>query len=147
MIATGRAEACTVLATVKDALRRASARWPFGPSLTAAARDAATVLGRDGETPFSRTEKHHSKKWPLNLLNLTHTTWEGRITDPRDGKTYQAKLWVDATGNLHLRGFIGIPLLGSTQIWQKYNGSLTAECGLARKQQPAGNQPESGARG
>jgi uncharacterized protein (DUF2147 family) len=73
--------------------------------------------------------------------------WEGRITDPRDGKTYQAKLWVDATGNLHLRGFIGIPLLGSTQIWQKYNGSLTAECGLARKQQPAGNQPESGARG
>jgi uncharacterized protein (DUF2147 family) len=58
-------------------------------------------------------------------------TWLGQITDPRDGATYQAKLWVDAGGALHLRGFIGVPLLGSTQIWRKYNGHLTADCGLA----------------
>jgi uncharacterized protein (DUF2147 family) len=58
-------------------------------------------------------------------------TWIGQITDPRNGDTYQAKLWLDGSGNLHLRGFIGIPLLGSTQIWRKYTGHLTAECGLA----------------
>jgi uncharacterized protein (DUF2147 family) len=58
-------------------------------------------------------------------------TWLGKITDPRNGSTYQAKLWVDEDGNLHLRGFIGVPLLGSTQIWRKYTGRLTAECGLA----------------
>ena len=58
-------------------------------------------------------------------------TWLGKITDPRNGNTYQAKLWVDEGGNLHLRGFLGIPLLGSTQIWRKYTGRLTAECGLA----------------
>ena len=58
-------------------------------------------------------------------------TWLGQITDPRDGDTYQAKLWLDESGNLHLRGFIGIPLFGSTQIWRKYTGHLTAECGLA----------------
>jgi uncharacterized protein (DUF2147 family) len=58
-------------------------------------------------------------------------TWLGQITDPRDGGTYQAKLWLDEFGNLHLRGFIGISLLGSTQIWRKYTGHLTAECGLA----------------
>jgi uncharacterized protein (DUF2147 family) len=58
-------------------------------------------------------------------------TWLGQITDPRDGGTYRAKLWLDESGNLHLRGFIGIPLLGSTQIWHKYTGQLTAECGLA----------------
>jgi uncharacterized protein (DUF2147 family) len=58
-------------------------------------------------------------------------TWLGQITDPRDGDTYQAKLWVDENGNLRLRGFIGIPLLGSTQVWRKYTGQLTAECGLA----------------
>ena len=57
--------------------------------------------------------------------------WLGQITDPRDGKTYQAKLWVDESGNLHLRGFIGVPLLGSTQICRKYSGRLTADCGLA----------------
>ena len=73
MNATGLAEGCIVLATVKDAARRfavAAARRSF----TATARDAARASGRDGETPFGRTEKHHAKKWPLNLLNLTHTT-------------------------------------------------------------------------
>jgi uncharacterized protein (DUF2147 family) len=57
--------------------------------------------------------------------------WLGQITDPRDGDTYQAKLWLDESGNLNLRGFIGIPLLGSTQIWRKYTGHLTENCGLA----------------
>jgi uncharacterized protein (DUF2147 family) len=58
-------------------------------------------------------------------------TWLGQIIDPRNGSTYQAKLWVDEDGDLHLRGFIGIPLLGSTQIWRRYTGKLTAACGLA----------------
>jgi uncharacterized protein (DUF2147 family) len=58
----------------------------------------------------------------------TDGTWLGEVTDPRDGGKYQAKLWVDAAGNLNLRGFIGIPLLGATQTWHKFTGRLTAEC-------------------
>jgi uncharacterized protein (DUF2147 family) len=38
---------------------------------------------------------------------------------------------LDEHRNLHLRGFIGIPLLGSTQIWHPFTGRLTAACGLA----------------
>jgi uncharacterized protein (DUF2147 family) len=57
-------------------------------------------------------------------------SWVGEITDPRDGRTWQATLWVDENGNLHLRGFIGIPLLGATQIWRPFGGHLTAQCGL-----------------
>jgi hypothetical protein len=34
-------------------------------------------------------------------------------------------------GDLHSPGFVGIPLLGSTQIWRKYTGHLAAERGLA----------------
>ena len=55
--------------------------------------------------------------------------WLGKITDPRNGNAYPAL--GDRDGNLHLRGFVGIPLLGSTQIWRRYTGRLTAECGLA----------------
>jgi uncharacterized protein (DUF2147 family) len=66
-----------------------------------------------------------------NEMPAADGTWLGEVTDPRDGETYQAKLWLDEGGNLHMRGFIGIPLLGSTQIWRKYTGHLTAECGLA----------------
>lgn len=57
-------------------------------------------------------------------------TWLGQIIDPRDGDTYQARLWLDESGNLNLRGFIGIPLLGSTETWRKYTGRLTDDCGL-----------------
>ena len=57
--------------------------------------------------------------------------WLDKITDPRDGGTYQAKLWLDHAGNLRLRGFIGIPLLGATQVWHPFTGRLTAYCGLA----------------
>jgi uncharacterized protein (DUF2147 family) len=65
-----------------------------------------------------------------NEKPVTDGTWLGEITDPRDGGVYQAKLWLDEVGNLHLRGFIGVPLLGSTQIWHRFTGRLTAECGL-----------------
>jgi len=57
-------------------------------------------------------------------------TWWGEITDPRDGGTYQSIIWVDQDGDLHLRGFIGIPQLGATQIWHKFAGHLTDECRL-----------------
>jgi uncharacterized protein (DUF2147 family) len=53
---------------------------------------------------------------------------EGRITDPRDGKTYSAQMWIDAAGRLHMRGYLGVPLLGRTQVWQPFAGRITNEC-------------------
>jgi uncharacterized protein (DUF2147 family) len=58
-------------------------------------------------------------------------TWLGQVIDPRDGGVYRGKLWLDGRGNLRLRGFIGIPALGATQTWHRFNGHLTAACGLA----------------
>ena len=57
-------------------------------------------------------------------------TWVGYVTDPRDGYTYGARIWVK-DGNLHLRGYLGIPFLGETQIWRPFTGTLTKDCGLA----------------
>jgi uncharacterized protein (DUF2147 family) len=56
---------------------------------------------------------------------------EGRITDPRDGKIYQAQLWLDDANRLHLRGYIGIPLLGATRVWQPFAGRITTGCRIA----------------
>src|SRR5271165_5966211 len=52
----------------------------------------------------------------------------GHITDPRDGKQYDAQLWVDGMGRLHLRGYIGVPLLGKTQVWKPFTGHFDADC-------------------
>ncbi len=44
----------------------------------------------------------------------------GTITDPKSGKTY--KCLIKREGNkLNLRGYVGIPTIGRTQIWEKVN--------------------------
>jgi uncharacterized protein (DUF2147 family) len=52
----------------------------------------------------------------------------GTVTDPTDGKTYSAELWVGEDGALRLRGFIGLELFGSTQRWEKFSGHLRPDC-------------------
>jgi uncharacterized protein (DUF2147 family) len=52
----------------------------------------------------------------------------GTVTDPQDGKTYTAELWLDETGDLRLRGYIGLPLFGSTQHWTKFAGKRQPDC-------------------
>ncbi|HSU05203.1 MAG TPA: DUF2147 domain-containing protein [Acetobacteraceae bacterium] len=81
------------------------------------------------------TDVHGRPQCGLPIITDARPTsdgsWQGRITDPRTGRTYQAKLWLDESGQLHLRGFIGTPLLGRTQVWDRYAGRLTPGCGLA----------------
>jgi uncharacterized protein (DUF2147 family) len=55
-------------------------------------------------------------------------SWDGHITDPRDGKTYGAQLWLDDERRLHIRGYLGLPLLGRTQIWTRFSGRIGEEC-------------------
>ncbi len=43
----------------------------------------------------------------------------GRILDPEDGNTYKCKISLNKDGSLKLRGYIGIPMLGRTQIWHR----------------------------
>ena len=54
--------------------------------------------------------------------------WKGHILDPRNGTMYGAELHLDPNGNLALRGFVGIPLLGETQTWTRYTGAVPADC-------------------
>jgi uncharacterized protein (DUF2147 family) len=44
----------------------------------------------------------------------------GEILDPDDGKVYRCSVTVIEGGKqLDVRGYIGIPLLGRSQIWQR----------------------------
>ena len=44
----------------------------------------------------------------------------GRILDPDNGKEYAVKLTPGKDGNtLEVRGYIGMPMLGRTQVWQR----------------------------
>ncbi|HUN52804.1 MAG TPA: DUF2147 domain-containing protein [Candidatus Sulfotelmatobacter sp.] len=46
--------------------------------------------------------------------------WEdGKIYNPEDGKTYSCTLTVKDASTLRVRGYVGIALLGKTQIWKR----------------------------
>lgn len=44
---------------------------------------------------------------------------EGAIYSTEDGKAYRANLSLQADGTLRLRGYVGSPILGKTQIWTR----------------------------
>ena len=47
-------------------------------------------------------------------------TWEdGTIYDPKNGKTYSCEITREKNGDLNVRGYIGISLLGRTEVFTK----------------------------
>ena len=58
--------------------------------------------------------------------------WKGHITDPRNGDVYDVELYPEPGGNLALRGYLGVPLLGRTQTWTRYAGTVPDDCRLTK---------------
>jgi uncharacterized protein (DUF2147 family) len=54
--------------------------------------------------------------------------WTGTILDPRDGNIYHARITMDQSNHLLLRGYLGIPLFGETQTWTRYIGQTGPDC-------------------
>ena len=62
----------------------------------------------------------------LNLLNdfvpdeyEKHGWTNGKIYNPEDGETYSCNMELLDNGNLKVRGYVGLPLFGKTQIWTR----------------------------
>jgi len=46
-------------------------------------------------------------------------SWQGQIYNRENRKTYECKMSLDDKGNLVLRPYVGLPLFGQTQVWQR----------------------------
>lgn len=58
-----------------------------------------------------------------NLRNFTYAgdnVWEnGQVYDPKTGNDYSCKMTLTDPNTLEVRGFIGISLLGRTDVWKR----------------------------
>ena len=69
------------------------------------------------------------QKRPVKGLNILtdfeydeDLEWEdGEIYDPENGKTYSCEIWMDEEDRniLNVRGYIGISLIGRTDVWER----------------------------
>jgi len=81
-----------------------------------------------GEDPAPRCKECQGERHDQPVLGMTilwdlhhdGDVWDGgEILDPENGKTYRCKVRVGDDGNLEVRGFIGLSLLGRTQVWER----------------------------
>jgi uncharacterized protein (DUF2147 family) len=44
---------------------------------------------------------------------------DGKIYDPKSGKTYSCNITLREDGNLNIRGYIGLSIIGRSEVWKK----------------------------
>jgi uncharacterized protein (DUF2147 family) len=44
---------------------------------------------------------------------------DGKIYDPKSGKTYSCNLTLTPDENLNIRGYIGLSIIGRSEVWKK----------------------------
>lgn len=68
-------------------------------------------------------ERHDQLVLGMTILWNMHPhgeAWDGgEILDPEAGKIYRCKLRTNGDGKLEVRGYLGISLLGRTQVWER----------------------------
>jgi uncharacterized protein (DUF2147 family) len=58
--------------------------------------------------------------------------WRGDIYNRENGKTYSCLMSLDERGDLVLRAYVGLPLFGKTQVWQRLGGPESAASSSTR---------------
>ncbi len=73
------------------------------------------LCGLDIGTGFKQTDPAHLQ--------------DGHLYDPKNGRTYQGTIVAEGD-QLNLRGFIGISLLGRTEVWHRVAPADPKSCGV-----------------
>jgi uncharacterized protein (DUF2147 family) len=92
---------------------------PTGPDGKVVAPD--TVLDPHNENAALRSRKMIGVPliWGFKPTSDPNAFEGGRIYNGEDGKTYTANISMEADGKLRLRGYVGSPMFGKTQLWTR----------------------------
>jgi len=72
----------------------------------------------------------------LNMLadyRFDQGHWQGKIYDPRSGNIYSSTMKVNRNGELQIRGYIGVALLGRTATYRPFDPCLSHGLALGKE--------------
>ena len=92
---------------------------PKGPDGQVVAPEVATDYRNENASLRSRKVIGIPLIWGFKKTNDPNTFEEGQIYNGEDGKTYTANISLQSDGKLRLRGYVGTPLFGKTQLWTR----------------------------
>jgi uncharacterized protein (DUF2147 family) len=94
---------------------------PKGPDGNAVAPDMATDYRNPD--PALRTRKVIGMPliWGFKKTADPNAFEDGHIYNGENGKTYNANISLQPDGKLRLRGYVGTPMFGETQLWTRVN--------------------------
>jgi uncharacterized protein (DUF2147 family) len=92
---------------------------PKGPDGKAVAPEAVTDYRNENAALRSRKMIGMPLIWGFKATSDPNTFEGGQIYNAENGKTYSANISLQPDGKLRLRGYVGSPMFGETQLWTR----------------------------
>ncbi len=92
---------------------------PKGPDGVVVAPDVASDYRNTDPALRSRKVLGMPLIWGFKKTGDPNVFEEGQIYNGENGKTYNANISLQPDGKLRLRGYVGSPMFGETQIWTR----------------------------
>jgi uncharacterized protein (DUF2147 family) len=94
---------------------------PKGPDGKVVAPDAAVDYRNPDPALRSRKVIGMPLIWGFKKTADPNAFEDGKIYNGENGKIYDANISLQPDGKLRLRGYVGTPMLGETQVWTRVN--------------------------
>ena len=94
---------------------------PKGPDGAVVTPDVATDYRNENPALRSRKVIGMPLIWGFKKTAEPNTFEDGKIYNGENGKTYNANISLQPDGKLRLRGYVGTPMFGETQLWTRVN--------------------------
>ncbi|MFO1157420.1 MAG: DUF2147 domain-containing protein [Reyranellaceae bacterium] len=94
---------------------------PKGPDGQVVAPDAAVDYRNPNVALRGRKVIGMPLIWGFRKTADPNVFEDGKIYNGENGKTYDANISLQPDGKLRLRGFVGTPMFGETQVWTRVN--------------------------
>ena len=92
---------------------------PKGPDGQVVAPDAATDYRNENAALRNRKVIGMPLIWGFKKTSDPNSFEDGHIYNGENGKIYSANISLQPDGKLRLRGYVGTPLFGETQVWTR----------------------------